>query len=288
MEKMMKKGVIIGTIFVVTLLMAMTFVSAISATPEKSLEQWTQEHTVEVEHTTIYKYEQGYLEMKEIYTGIDLEKKLGVVNFTQVLKIPVEAEIAEEIGLSEGDERIFVTEEEIVVTREDDPPIWWTTYDYPQWTYSEDNGNYKREDPINLLWNNANKALAKSEILEKGWVDNPWQFDHYVYDQVYGWILGDGVADDVTRPLGGYHARLWQLSEDYYPEVISNAHHDDAFPHHPNEYEPAEILVAGFYDDPEDTEWTVHFQNWNLGNEYTNEYGAYNNGLATRIGYMEL
>jgi len=36
----MKKGVIIWTIFVVALLMAMTFVS-VSAVPEKSLEQWT-------------------------------------------------------------------------------------------------------------------------------------------------------------------------------------------------------------------------------------------------------
>ncbi|RLG39308.1 MAG: hypothetical protein DRN91_00025 [Candidatus Alkanophagales archaeon] len=81
-----KKGVIIGTIFVVALLMAMTFVSAISATPEKSMEQWRREHTVKVKATTIYKYEQGYLEIKEIYTGKDLEKKFGVGDLQGCLK----------------------------------------------------------------------------------------------------------------------------------------------------------------------------------------------------------
>ncbi|MCW3137378.1 MAG: hypothetical protein N2V76_02950 [Methanophagales archaeon] len=85
MEKM-KKRVIIGTIFVVALVMAMTIVSAISVTPEKSMEQWREEHTVKVKATTIYKYEQGYLEIKEIYSGKDIEKKFGVDNLTRVLK----------------------------------------------------------------------------------------------------------------------------------------------------------------------------------------------------------
>jgi len=39
MEKM-KKRVTIGTIFVVALVMAMTIVSAMSVTPEKSMEQF--------------------------------------------------------------------------------------------------------------------------------------------------------------------------------------------------------------------------------------------------------
>ena len=282
--KKMKKEVIIGTIFVVALLMAMTFVSAISATPEKSLEQWTQEHTVEVEHTTIYKYEQGYLEIKEIYTGIDLEKKLGVDNLTDVLKIPVEAKVAEEIGLREGEEKIFVTEEEIVVTREDDPPVWWTTYDYPQWTYKISGVNFIRDDPINLVWDNTNKAMVKSEILEEDdWTDNVWEEDRWVYDPGYGyWMLDDPVADSTYGWSGRYHARLWQMSDG---AVVSNAHHDDPFPHHADEYEPAESLVASFFNQPGDTDWTVHGNNWWLNNRYTNDYGAYNNGWATRTVY---
>lgn len=38
----MKKREIIGTIFVVALVMAMTIVSVIGATPEKSMEQWSE------------------------------------------------------------------------------------------------------------------------------------------------------------------------------------------------------------------------------------------------------
>ncbi|MEA2076131.1 MAG: hypothetical protein U9O85_10470 [Euryarchaeota archaeon] len=286
----MKKKVIIGTIFVVALLIAMTFVSTISATPEKPMEQWTQEHTVEVEHTTICKYEQGYLEIKEVYTGKDLEKKLGVDNLTEVLKIPVEAKVAEEIGVREGEEKVLVTEEEIVVTSEDDPPIWWTTYDYPQWAYKKILWFYKQEDPINLAWENTNEATVKSEILEEGWVNVSWsnftEFTFYVSDPVYGWIEDEGVADDEHGWWGRYHTRLWQMSDGdlWWRTVVGQAHHDDPvfnWPplHQADEYEPAEELVAGFYQ----IGWNVSDDIYWLDNEYTNPYGAYNNGWATHI-----
>jgi len=247
------------------------------------MEQWREEHTVKVNATTIYKYEQGYLEIKEIYTGKDLEKKFGVDNLTRVLKISVDAEA---IGMKEGEEKVFVSEKTVVVTIAGDPYHWWENYEYPQWTYSlivhinPPMIFYFEEDPINLAWENSDKDTVKSVILEQGWVDNPAQYNHYVYDPEYGWILNDGVADDVWRPNGGYHARLWQMSDG---NVVSNAHHDSNPPHHADEYEPAEELVAGFYDLPV---WAVSDDSYNHENEYTNEYGAYNNGWTTQITHI--
>jgi len=272
----MKKGVIIWTIFVVALLMAMTFVS-VSAVPEKSLEQWTQEHTVEVEHTMICKYEQGYLEIKEIYSGKDIEKKFGVDNLTRVLKIPVEAEV---IGMKEGEEKVLVTEKTVVLTRANDPFQWWVSYDYPQWTYSRwwdgTQWIYEREDPINLAWENTDINAAKAEILEEGWHDIWWPFEyvHYVYDPEDGWIGSDGVADDWLGIWGRNHTRLWQMSDG---DVVANAHHDDPFPHEPDQYEPVEELVAEFYEEPE---WTVYEDNYYLNNYVSDPYS---NGWATQI-----
>ena len=108
-----------------------------------------------VKATTIYKYEQGYLEIKEIYTGKDLEKKFGVDNLTRVLKIPVEAEA---VGMKESEEKTFTTEKVTVLTRSDDPPCWQREYDYPQWTWGWEiiyiGGNpgvlFEIKDPINL------------------------------------------------------------------------------------------------------------------------------------------
>lgn len=272
----MKKRKIIGTIFVVALVMAMTIVSAIGATPEKSMEQWSEEHTVKVEATTIYKYEQGYLEIKEIYTGKDLEKKCGVDNLTRVLKIPVGAEA---IGMKEGEEKALVTEKTVVLTRANDPYQWWDSYDYPQWTYSMwcvgGYCFYEREDPINLAWENTNKNTVKSEILEEGWYDWICEWiNHYVHDTENGWIIADGVADEICGWDGRYHARLWQMSDG---DVVANAHHDGPFPHEPDEYEPAEELVAGFYDEPE---WTVYEDNYDLNNYVSNPYS---NRWATQI-----
>ena len=270
---------IAATVLLAALLMAAAIVPAVTATPERSMEEWMKDHTVNVESTTIYMYDQGYLEITEIYTGEDLEKKFGVDNLTRSRKIPVEAMT---VGMKEGEERVFVTEKSVVITAANDPYQWWDSYDYPQWTYSESGGYYIQEDPINLAWENTDINTAKSEILEENWTDEPWEYTYYVYDSEYGWMADDGVADDKYRLFGGYHARLWQMSDG---DVVANAHHDDStinWPplHQADEYEPAEDLVAGFYDGGG---WTVYAGNYWLDNEYTNEHGAYNDGWATRI-----
>jgi ribosome-binding protein aMBF1 (putative translation factor) len=262
-------------------------------TPEKSMEQWRKEHTVKVKAIRTLKYEQGYLETKEIYTSEEFKKRFGRDNFTKELRIPVSASDAEMIGIREGEERTSVTEEERVFTIESDPPRYWNWYHYPQWCYSEDGGVYTEEDPINMVWENTNKGTVKSEMTEEGWSDIPeiilCQHPFYVNDPVYGWIEGDGVADafygldDCTRILGGYHVRLWGLSTG---DVVGQAHRDTHAPHVADQYEPIEELVAGYYEEPDDTQWTVYDDNYPLGNVYTNPHGAYNDGWCTQIYYI--
>ena len=132
---------------------------------------------------------------------------------------------------------------------------------------------YEREGPINLAWENTNKNTVKSEILEEGWYDwiGEW-INHYVYDPENGWIIADGVADEICGWDDRYHVRLWQMSDG---DVVANAHHDDPFPHEPDQYEPVEELVAEFYEKPE---WTVYEDNYYLNNYVSDPYS---NGWAT-------
>jgi len=289
----------LGTLFTVMLLLSMAFVPAVSAATEKpseqqmpeevkhwieentinesmklwrqnQTEQWMQKHSVNVTSTTIYRYEKGYLEIKEIYTGKDLENKVGINEFTKVRKIPVDAKTIETIyvdsetfSLKEGNEIVLMTEITVVITSETDPFPWWNNgYEYPQWTWSEDSGFYDREDPINLAWEYTDKSTVVSRILNQDWIDNPYEYDQYVSDPENGWMLDDGVADDRYRINGGYHARLWEMSNG---DVVANAHHDSSFPHVADEYEPAEDLVAGFFDN-DLTNWWVLYDNCDLDN----------------------
>jgi len=58
--------------------------------------------------------------------------------------------------------------------------------------------------------------------------------------------------------------------------VIADAHHD-GWMHHVTQYEQIELLIADFFEEPR---WSYF-----LDNMYTNEYGAYNDGNATKIVY---
>jgi hypothetical protein len=92
--------------------------------PEKSMEQWRQDHTIKVKAIRTLKYEQGYLISKEIYTSEEYKKRFGRDNFTKELRIPVSADDARKIAeiygireLREGEEiTISITEEERVFT----------------------------------------------------------------------------------------------------------------------------------------------------------------------------
>jgi hypothetical protein len=233
------------------------------------MEQWIQEHTVTVESIATYTYENGYLEIKEIYTGKDIEERFGINNITKVKQIPIDKK---DILMQEGTEKVVVTEKEVVLTTK--AYNWWDSYAYPQWTWSNVGYMiYEKEDPINLVWNDNTANTVKSEILNEGWTDYPVQYAQYVSDPQWGWVLADGVADSILRTNGGYHARLWQTSSG---DVVANAHHDSPSPHHPDQFEQAEDLIAGFYG----TGWTVYKDNYWLNNKVTTPY---NDGKATVI-----
>jgi hypothetical protein len=155
-----------------------------------------QDHTVKVNSTTTCKYEQGQLLIKEVYTGEELKERFGIEYFTKELKMPVDDKSLVEgkvLGMQEGEEKVFVTEKVTVLTSGDDPPPWWDYYNYPQWVWLESGGIYERNLPINLAWKNTTKDVARSEILEEGWVNvsYPFELTEYVYDPIDGWIADD-------------------------------------------------------------------------------------------------
>jgi len=126
--------------------------------------------------------------------------------------------------------------------------------------------------------------MVKSEILKEAWVNVSYPFEktEYVYDPVYGWIADNGVASSMTGLLGRYHALLFQMSDG---NVVANAHHDSAIPHEADELEVAEELVAGFFNESEDTEWNVYEDSYNLDNNVTNPYS---DGWCTQISYANV
>jgi len=256
-----------------------------NVTPEKSMEQWRQEHTIKVKAIRTLKYEQGYLISKEIYTSEEFKERFGRDNFTKELRIPVDAETAKAIGIKEGEERTSVTEEERVFTTVTDPPHWWNYYHYPPWCYSEDEGVYTEVDPINMVWENTNINTVMSEIEEEGWGDPVAEHTFYVSDPEQGgsWREQTDSLATCCPFTARNHIRLWQLSTG---DVAGQAHHDTWPPHKADQYEPVEELVAGYYKEPDDTQWKVYDDNYNLYTEYTNPHGAYNDGWCTQTYYI--
>jgi parallel beta-helix repeat protein len=64
--------------------------------------------------------------------------------------------------------------------------------------------------------------------------------------------------------------------------AVANTHHDTPVPHEANELEEAEELVAGYFAEPDDTEWNVYEDSYNLDNNVTSPYS---NGWCTQIDY---
>jgi len=279
----MEKKWIVISVILATIFIGMAFVPGLGVSEDNAMEKWIQDHTIKVNSTTTCKYEQGSLLIKEVYTGEELKERFGIEQFTKELKIPVEGKKipmeGKVLGMEEGEEKVFVTEKVTVLTSADDPPHWWDYYEYPQWVWFKSGDVYEKRLPINLAWKNTTKDTAKSEILEEGWVDNPIQLAEYVYDPIDGWMSGDGVATHVVGIFGRYHANLWQMSDG---NVVANAHHDTPVPHEADELEEAEELVAGFFNESEDTEWRVYEDSYNLDNNMTSPYS---NRWCTQINY---
>ncbi|WP_342306296.1 hypothetical protein [Methanolobus sp. ZRKC5] len=292
------------------ILVSITFVLIVDATPEKSMEKWTKDHIVKnVKLTQIYKYEEGYLEINEIYSGNELKKKTGIDKFNKEKKIPLETgtvmmnndgdklTVKENelilktkkdgtFKLEKGEEKVHTTKTSLVMTLESEPYQWWDDYNGPQWTWSKILWWYVREDPINLMWGETTISTVEGVLVNEGdWVSNPSEYTHYVYDRSERrWIADDGVAESRYRIFGGNHTRLWEISTNTDVVVIANAHCDDGvfewpLGHQAIDYEGVEEEVASFYD----VGWTVSHDECFLDNEYTNKYRAYNDGNATVI-----
>ena len=271
------------------MLMSAMFVPAASAAvvPEVSAEKiserlppspWETDHTIKVTHETTYLYTCGTLEVTEVYSGIEFQKKFGVPDFTRKREINVDPDTAVALNFKEGTREVRTEISFEVFTTEQDPPQILRSYDYPQWIYVKDGSIYLQlNEPINIAWENSNYNSVKQEIIEKGWTDYPLEDTYYVYDSVYGWIADDGLASDPFRLLGGYHIRIWSLSDG---DIAGAAHQDSGVPHHAIGFENAEELVAGFYNDPDDTQWHVYQDDYAL-NSYIQS--PYSNGMATRI-----
>jgi hypothetical protein len=262
---MAKKAEAIAIIAVI----AIPLVTAETAEDTDKFDQWVQEHLVEVEQTTIYRCENGYLEIEKIYSGKEIETRFNVDSFTQMLKIP--------IGMAQKEyEGTFVEVKSVLITSATDPPVWWSSYDYPQWAYEYSDGYYIQADPINLAWENTDIQEAKDELLDEGWFDWGTWWNYYVYDPVYGWVDDDNLADDPFGLWGRYHLRLWKMSDG---DIVGQAHRDSSVPHHAVKYENAEYAVYSLYG----SGWKADSDSYWLGNEYANDYGAYNNGWSTLI-----
>ncbi|MDY6966856.1 MAG: hypothetical protein SVM80_12980 [Halobacteriota archaeon] len=171
---MKRKGIAMGTIFVVILLLMTTCLPVAGSASKGIMEKWMKEHTVKVKSTTTYEFEKGNLTVEEAYSGNDLEKRFEVETLVvKQEKMPVKAksiaikEGEEVFTIRKGERKVISKEKITVLTNEDDPPPWWldrharkserrslTTenmgalrseedlptwwfgFDYPQWTWS--------------------------------------------------------------------------------------------------------------------------------------------------------
>ena len=223
------------------MLMSAMFVPAASAAvvPEVSVDKiserlppspWETDHTIKVTHETMYLYTCGTLEVTEVYSGNEFQKKFGVPDFTRKRTIKVDPDTAVALNFKEGTREVRTEISFEVFTTEQDPPQILRSYDSPQWIYVKDGSIYLQlNEPINIAWENSNYNSVKQEIIEKGWTDYPLEDTYYVYDSVYGWIADDGLASDPFRLLGGYHIRIWSLSDG---DIAGAAHQDSGVPHH--------------------------------------------------------
>ena len=81
-----------------------------------------------------------------------------------------------------------MVQKSVVLTDKKDPYNWEASYDYPQWTWSRvfswRGVYYEMEDPINIVWDDTNIGAVKSVMIDvNNWVDNPFEYTHYIYSQ---------------------------------------------------------------------------------------------------------
>jgi hypothetical protein len=262
------------------LLVSVGVVSVVSAekTSPRMVSDWEKEHTILTEHTTDYYLEKDVLRVQETYSSPELKSRFDTDQLVKTRTYQIESETAEKIGFVEGQHYTTTELSEEIFTSADDPPVVMRAYDYPQWIYEKIGDTYHQlDEPINIAWESNNLNTVKSEMLNEGWWDAIAEYVYYLYDN--GWREDDGVASDPIRLFGGWHIRLWQMSDG---DVVGAAHHDSAVPHHADGFENAEEYIAAFYDQPDDDLWHVYEDYYALNNYLASPY---NNGMCTQIYY---
>lgn len=262
------------------LLVSVGVVSVVSAekTSPRMVSDWEKEHTILTEHTTDYYLEKDVLRVQETYSSPELKSRFDTDQLVKTRTYQIESETAEKIGFVEGQHYTTTELSEEIFTSADDPPVVMRAYDYPQWIYEKIGDTYHQlDEPINIAWESNNLNTVKSEMLNEGWWDAIAEYVYYIYDN--GWREDDGVASDPIRLFGGWHIRLWQMSDG---DVVGAAHHDSAVPHHADGFENAEEYIAAFYDQPDDDLWHVYEDYYALNNYLASPY---NNGMCTQIYY---
>ncbi len=271
-----------------------------SAWSESNYDEWIEAHRVKVNIERIYVYEEGVLTIQTLYTGGDLEDKLGISEVKKKHEFLVEAEElighCNQVRLSE-EEAIRLLEGKIiekdvgskvtVLTTADDPPHWWESYPYPQWTWVQTNSVYEISGPINLTWENTTQSRVKMTLRkldrENNWVDDGalesiGAIREFVYQKHKGWTLGDNYATDSLGILGREHMRLWTI---HTGAVVAAAHEDSPIPHEAISFEREENRIRDIFDGSPD--WNLDHEEWldNVVSDPSNP--PYSNGYASVI-----
>jgi hypothetical protein len=170
---------------------------------------------------------------------------------------------------------------------------WWLVSAYPMYLWNSSrvydfsvSTPHTRKDPVNLIFFNTTASTAQAQIILGSALsptDSTWvgamtvEYPYQVFDTTGKWIFGNSVATDPIRANGGYHVRIYQLSNG---SVVGGAHIDSGHPHSAINFEGAESKVAQFFNSS--SYWMVGSNSTNLSNP-SNPGEPFNNQWATNI-----
>lgn len=288
--KLINKVSVFMLLLILALSISVTVCQASGETKEyDSYEEWTQAHTTTVREKKFYTYnrKKSMLKVKTIHTGGRLEEIVGSdrIQLEDVARISSKnlRKLGRETNLNDQEisklvDGGLITESTgkvtITITTESDPPPWYLDYNYPQWTWSEDDGTYVSSDPINLAWlgqttgDSVSVSKVETEIAQgTDWEDPILGSDQYIYDcWGTGWDKNDKQLADGEFDRG--HVRLFSLMKiSGYSIVVGGAHEEDPS-HDVDSFEGAETEIWSDYFSPGDTySWNVASDNYYLGND---------------------
>lgn len=276
--------------------------------------QWFENYTFNVTVTTIFRNDESVtksnlpchnLVIETIYESDEekFKKEFGSDSISSSESYLVKQDIqtvflAGEVipleSLKSTNKLVFTETKQVILVPASTPHEWWNDgYAYPPYLYKKQYfgifGDYtEREDPVNLVWKNTTASTARSTLISQtGWValsDSILaEYPYAVYDRNGQWVTPLSVGETAQRRNGGYHVRIYQLSDG---SVIGGAHKDSpiisssGITHKVVDLEYAEYVVCNYFYH---AGWQVRQNYINLYNSGTFGQGATNNGNATQI-----